>query len=80
MYTVIVVEGRQVEALLLSVQQDRLRVVIPGRADTAEFRMIEGQWVSESGGNVELGAILSAGAEDTALVMRATPRYLRCAV
>ncbi len=70
MYTVVVIGGRQVEALLLSVSPDRLRVAIPGRADIAEFRMIDGQWTSESGALVELGAILSAGAADTALVMR----------
>jgi hypothetical protein len=69
MYTVMVVGGRQVEALLLSVSPDRLRVVIPGRADAAEFRMIDGQWTSESGTQVQLGAILSAGRADTAMVM-----------
>ena len=69
MYTVMIMGGRQVEALLLSVSPDRLRAVIPGRADTAEFRMIDGQWTSESGAQVELGAILSAGAAEAAMVM-----------
>ena len=69
MYTVIVMGGRQVEALLLSVSTDRLRAVIPGRADTTEFRMVDGQWTSESGAQVEIGAILSAGVANTANVM-----------
>jgi hypothetical protein len=78
MYTVIVLPGgRQVDALLLSASTDRLRVVMPGRGDTAEFQMIEGRWTSESGGHVELGAILS---EDSAEVQRvlanARPRTL----
>jgi hypothetical protein len=51
--------GRQVDALLLSASRERLRVVIPGRADTLEFQLIEGRWTSESGGQVELGAILA---------------------
>ena len=60
MYTVIILPGgRQVDALLLSASTDRLRVVMPGRADTAEFQLIEGRWTSESGGRVELGAIFS---------------------
>lgn len=77
MYTVIVMGGRQVEALLLSVSPDCLRAAIPGRADTAEFRMIDGQWTSESGAQVELGAILSAGAADVSQVMGREPRVAR---
>jgi hypothetical protein len=78
MYTVIVFPGgRQVDVLLLSASPDRLRVVIPGGADTAEFQLIEGRWTSESGGHIELGAIL---AEDPAAARRvlanARPRAL----
>ncbi len=80
MYTVIVMGGRQVEALLLSVSPDRLRVVIPGRADTAEFRLIDGQWTSESGAQVELGAILSAGGAGTATVIGRGQDLARSAV
>ena len=70
MYTVIVLPGgRQVDALLLSASQDRLRVVIPGRADTAEFQLIEGRWISESGGPVELGAMIADGAADIQRVL-----------
>jgi hypothetical protein len=68
MYTVIVYRGgRQVDALLLSASAERLRVVIPGRGDTAEFQLIEGRWTSEIGEQVELGAILT---EDSADVKR----------
>ena len=80
MFTVIFVGGRQIEALLLSVSPDRLRAVIPGRADTAEFRMVDGQWTSESGTQVELGAILSAGHSDSAMVMGTGPKLARAAV
>ena len=74
MYTVIVLPGgRQVDALLLSASTDRLRVVIPGRADTAEFQLIEGRWTSESGGRVELGAILSRGSRRMSSAYWPTP-------
>ena len=65
MYTLIVLPGgRQVDALLLWASAGRLRVVIPGRSDTLEFQLIEGRWTSESGGHVELGAILAEDAAD----------------
>jgi hypothetical protein len=54
--------GRQVDALLLSASADRLRLVIPGRAETAELQRIEGRWVSESGAAVELGALIAGSA------------------
>ena len=70
MYIVIIVPGgRQVEALLLSASPDRLRALIRGRADTAEFKLIEGQWISESGERVELGAILAEDSADAARVL-----------
>ena len=78
MYTVIVFPGgRQVDALLLSASPERLRVVIPGRADTAEFQLIEGRWTSESGVPVELGALIAADSVDAARVLaNARPRAL----
>ena len=78
MYTLIVFPGgRLVDALLLSASAERLRVVIPGRGDTAEFRLIEGRWTSESGGHVELGAILAEDAADAKQVLaNARPRAL----
>jgi hypothetical protein len=51
----------------LSASKQHVRVVIPGRADTAEFQLVDGQWTSESGSHVELGAIL---AEDSGEAMR----------
>ena len=76
MYTLIVFPGgRQVDALLLSASADRLRVAMPGRADVAEFRLIDGCWTSESGGHVELGAILAEDAGEAKRVLaNARPR------
>jgi hypothetical protein len=59
MHTVLFLEGgRRVDALLLSATPDRLRVAIPGRGDTVEYRLIEGNWQSERGARVEIGALL----------------------
>ena len=76
MYTLIVLPGgRQVDALLLSASAEHLRVVMPGRAETAEFRLVDGRWTSESGGHVELGAILAEDpAEVTRVLANARPR------
>jgi hypothetical protein len=70
MYTLMVLGGgRQVDALLLSASAERLRVVMPGRPDTSEFRLIEGQWTSESGEHVDVGAILAADIADARRVL-----------
>jgi hypothetical protein len=70
MYTLMVLGGgRQVDALLLSASAERLRVVMPGRSDTSEFRLVEGQWTSESGERVEVGAILAADMADAKRVL-----------
>jgi hypothetical protein len=48
---------------------------MPGRADTAEFRLVDGRWTSESGGHVELGAILAEDAGEAKRVLaNARPR------
>ena len=70
MYTLMILGGgRQVDALLLSASAERLRVVMPGKSDTSEFRLIEGRWTSESGEQVEVGAILAEDAADTRRVL-----------
>ena len=70
MYTLMVLGGgRQVDALLLSASAERMRVVMPGRSDTLEFRLVEGQWTSESGERVEVGAILAADVADARWVL-----------
>jgi hypothetical protein len=51
-----------------------------GRADTAEFRLIEGRWTSESGGHVEVGAILADDVADARRVLGNAPGRARSAV
>ena len=56
--------GRNMDALLVSATQDLMRVVIRGRGDTSEFKLMEGRWTSESGVPVELGAMLADATTD----------------
>jgi hypothetical protein len=59
MHTVLMFSGgRRTDALLLSASPDRLRVAIPGRGDTVEYRMVEGNWVCERGARMEIGALM----------------------
>ena len=67
--------GRRVNALLLSASPDRLRVVIRGRGDTAEFRMVEGRWTSDLGVPVEIGALML---DHTMSVARFLPQARTC--
>jgi hypothetical protein len=80
MYTLMILGGgRQVDALLLSASAERLRVVMPGRSDTMEFRLIEGRWSSESGEHVEVGAILAEDIADAIWVLGNAQQRTRAA-
>jgi hypothetical protein len=81
MYTLMVLGGgRQVDALLLSASAEWLRVVMPGRADTTEFRLVEGRWTSEDGERVDVGAILAGDVGDVRRVLGRAPGRARTAV
>jgi hypothetical protein len=70
MYAVIVYPGgRQIDALILSASAEKMRAVLPGRGDTTEFHLIEGRWFSESGVQVELGAIVAQSPVDANQVL-----------
>ncbi len=66
MYTLLIFPGgRMVDALLLSATPECLRLVIPGRAETAELRLIDGKWMAESGAVVEVGALVAGTSAQT---------------
>ena len=72
MHTVLIFSGgRRADALLLSATPDRLRVAIPGRGDTVEFRMVDGRWTTERGVEVEIGALM---ADDSVNLARFLPQ------
>lgn len=51
-------EGRMEEALLLSSGPDRMRIMLRGQTDTLELRQIDGRWMYESGGIVDICAVM----------------------
>jgi hypothetical protein len=54
-------DGRHVDAVLLAMSRDRMRVVIPDQMDTVEFRLVYGEWTTEDGDQIELGSLLAHG-------------------
>ena len=80
MYTLLIYPGgRQVDALLLSASLDRLRLVIPGRAETEELQWSEGRWVTESGAAVEVGGLIAVPGVSTARLRREPLPLVRAA-
>src|SRR5690348_5944592 len=51
-------DGKRVSALLLSREETRLRVTIPGRSDTLELRKVRERWVDDDGNKVSIEALL----------------------
>ena len=39
-------DGCHVDAVLLAMSRDRMRVVIPDQMDTVEFRLVYGGWIT----------------------------------
>ena len=49
----------QIEAVLLCATPEQMRVVVPDCSDVLEFRLIDGQWMSDSGTAVEIDALMT---------------------
>jgi len=80
MYTLVILGGgRQAEALLLSASADRLRIVMPGNADTLEFQFSGGGWLAEDGTSVELAVMLAASDTDALRVRGPVQMHIRAA-
>ncbi len=50
--------GRRIEAVLLSLSSDEMRVAVPGQTDALCFRRVDGEWTSEDGERIELESIV----------------------
>ncbi len=57
-------DGRFVEAVLLAVSRERMRLAVRGRAETLEFRLVDGEWTSEQGDRIELESLITDGRTD----------------
>ena len=49
--------GRRADAVLLSADENCLRLAVAGRVDTMELTAVDGRWISDTGVPVEFGAI-----------------------
>ena len=51
--------GERGEAALLATGDRRIRIVIRGRKDTTELRLIKDQWMSENGVAVDIESLIA---------------------
>ncbi len=65
MYSILNLAGQRVEAVILTVEPNCLRVAIKGREDAEVLRYAADQWSTESGEPVEFESLL-AGDQTTA--------------
>jgi hypothetical protein len=72
--------GRQIDALLLSASADRLRLAIPGCSDAAELRAMDGNWFSESGVGVTVGALIACSTAPIVASLVEDRQHMRAAV
>ena len=52
-------DGTRLDALMLSFQNNLMRVVIPGRNETEELEFVYDRWVDEDGKRICLEAMLA---------------------
>jgi len=52
--TIGLADGQRVDAVVLAVWRDRMRLALPDQADTIEIRLTDGLWRDEEGAPVSL--------------------------
>jgi hypothetical protein len=53
--------GLRVDAVLVAIGRNRMRVVLRGCKDASELRLLKDQWMSEEGDGVDIESIFMAG-------------------
>ena len=51
--------SRRIDAVVLTANHDRMRIVLPNRRDTVELRLTGNRWTSEEGESVEIEAVVA---------------------
>ena len=67
---------RIIHALLLAATAGRMRVVVKHLKDTVEFRLVDGQWISNRGCTVEIESITTDDPGAVTVVWRETRRLV----
>jgi hypothetical protein len=55
-----------VAALLLAVGKTRMRLAVPGRSDTLELELVDGEWMGDDGREVTIESVVQSGEFDMA--------------
>jgi hypothetical protein len=56
--------GLRVEAVVLAVNSERMRVAIGSQSDTVELHMVDGGWRTERGAAIEIEALMAIPGTD----------------
>ena len=74
--TMTVFPGRIKEGVVLSMNQDVMRIALRGSGDTAELRRLHGQWLGEDGHPVDFEVLLTDGQVDDSLFAEPEARVM----
>jgi hypothetical protein len=56
--------GLRVDAVVLAVNSERMRVAIGSQSDTVELHMVDGGWRTERGAAIEIEALMAIPGTD----------------
>jgi hypothetical protein len=71
--TLTISASQRVEAVMLALNKDRMRVAIEGHSDTEELRLVGDRWFTDENGDVEFDAWISDGANADDFAFAAPP-------
>jgi len=72
--TLTIAASEPVEAVMLALNKDRMRLAIEGRPDTEELRLVGDRWFTEENADVQFDAWISDGAHDADEFTAVAPR------
>jgi hypothetical protein len=74
--TVTLFSGRRREGIMLSANQESMRIALRGAGDTTELRRVEGRWLADDNRPVDLEVLLTDGHGERDLPQQARPRVM----
>lgn len=74
--TVRMFSGRRSEGVMLSANQESMRIALRGAADTTELRRVEGRWLADDNRPVDFEVLLTDGHAEQDLFYQARPRVM----
>lgn len=74
--TVTMFSGRRTEGIMLSANQESMRIAMRGDADTTELRRVQGQWLADDNRPVDFEVLLTDGHAEQDLFQEVKPRVM----